>query len=145
MAAKRGTTRASRPSAPARASEPAGAVPEPADPPSADQPPAAAPATVQAATDQAGADQAGADRAATVQAAADQAAADQAAADRAAGPAGEPEPEAAAPPEPTNRAERRALAKGRGAPPPAGRGVKQYGRTAPAAPTPRHWQGRRGG
>jgi hypothetical protein len=49
-----------------------------------------------------------------------------------------------APPEPTNRAERRALAKGKAAPPPVGK-VKQYGRGAPAGQTPRHWQGRRGG
>jgi hypothetical protein len=49
-----------------------------------------------------------------------------------------------APPEPTNRAERRALAKGKAVPPPVGK-VKQYGRGAPAGQTPRHWQGRRGG
>src|SRR5262245_62102841 len=58
-------------------------------------------------------------------------------------PAAEPE-DAEAPPEPANRAERRALAKGKAAPPPTGK-VKIYGRGAPATQTPRHWQGRRGG
>jgi hypothetical protein len=50
-----------------------------------------------------------------------------------------------APPEPMNRAERRALAKRKGAPVPVGK-VKQIGHAGPpAAHTPRHWQGRRGG
>jgi hypothetical protein len=48
------------------------------------------------------------------------------------------------PPAPANRAERRAMAKGRAAAPPVGK-VKQFGRGAPATQTPRHWQGRRGG
>ncbi len=49
-----------------------------------------------------------------------------------------------APPPPANRAERRALAKGKPAPSPVGK-VKQFGRGAQAGQTPRHWQGRRGG
>lgn len=57
--------------------------------------------------------------------------------------AGDAEDEDALPP-PANRAERRALAKGKAAPAISGK-VKQYGHGAPAGHTPRHWQGRRGG
>jgi hypothetical protein len=51
---------------------------------------------------------------------------------------------AEAPPEPANRAERRALAKGKSGSPPVAK-AKMYGRGAPAGQTPRHGQGRRGG
>ena len=49
-----------------------------------------------------------------------------------------------APPVPTNSAERRALARGKVPQQVTGK-VKQYGRGPVGGPTPRRWQGRRGG